>query len=50
MNCEVGDIVLVSNFRYPDGSDGSLLSNEIQSANSSAVLLYCLAVPSLIAA
>ena len=26
MNCEVGDIVLVSNFRYPDGSDGSLHS------------------------
>jgi len=26
MNCEIGDIVLVSNFRYPDGSDGSLHS------------------------
>jgi len=26
MNCEIGDIVLVSNFKYPDGSDGSLHS------------------------
>jgi len=26
MNCEIGDIVLVSNFRYSDGSDGSLHS------------------------
>jgi len=26
MNCGIGDIVLVSNFRYPDGSDGSLHS------------------------
>jgi len=26
MNCDIGDIVLVSNFRYPDGSDGSLHS------------------------
>ena len=26
MICEVGDIVLVSNYRYPDGSDGSLHS------------------------
>jgi len=26
MNCEVGDIVLISSFKYPDGSDGSLHS------------------------
>ena len=26
MTCGVGDIVLVCNFRYPDGSDGSLHS------------------------
>ena len=26
MDCSIGDIVLVSNFRYPDGSDGSLHS------------------------
>ena len=26
MECEIGDIVLVSNFKYPDGSDGSLHS------------------------
>ena len=26
MNCEIGDIVLVSNFRYQDGIDGSLHS------------------------
>ena len=26
MDCEIGDIVLVSNFTYPDGSDGSLHS------------------------
>jgi len=26
MNCEVGDIVLVNNFKYPDGSNGSLHS------------------------
>jgi len=26
MKCEIGDIVLVSNFMYPDGSDGSLHS------------------------
>jgi len=24
MKCEVGDIVLINNFKYPDGSDGSL--------------------------
>jgi len=26
MECNIGDIVLVSNFKYPDGSDGSLHS------------------------
>ena len=26
MNCEIGDIVLVSNFMYPDGANGSLHS------------------------
>ena len=26
MDCDVGDIVLVSNFKYQDGSDGSLHS------------------------
>jgi len=26
MDCEIGDIVLISNFKYPDGSDGSLHS------------------------
>jgi len=26
MNCEIGDIVLVSNFKFPDGRDGSLHS------------------------
>jgi hypothetical protein len=26
MICEIGDIVLVNNFKYPDGSDGSLHS------------------------
>ena len=26
MICTIGDIVLVSNFKYPDGSDGSLHS------------------------
>ena len=26
MNCEIGDIVLVSNFKYQDGSEGSLHS------------------------
>ena len=26
MNCEIGDIVLINNFKYPDGSDGSLHS------------------------
>ena len=26
MTCEIGDIVLVSNFKYSDGSDGSLHS------------------------
>jgi hypothetical protein len=26
MICDIGDIVLVSNFKYPDGSDGSLHS------------------------
>jgi len=26
MNCEIGDIVLISNFKYSDGSDGSLHS------------------------
>ncbi|MDR2570270.1 MAG: hypothetical protein LBD23_08235 [Oscillospiraceae bacterium] len=26
MICNIGDIVLVSNFKYPDGSDGSLHS------------------------
>lgn len=26
MNCQIGDIILVSNFRYPDGRDGSMHS------------------------
>jgi len=26
MKCEIGDIVLVNNFKYPDGTDGSLHS------------------------
>ena len=26
MECNIGDIVLVNNFKYPDGSDGSLHS------------------------
>ena len=26
MDCNIGDIVLISNFQYPDGSDGSLHS------------------------
>jgi len=24
MNCNIGDIVLISNFKYPDGSDASM--------------------------
>ena len=24
MKCEIGDIVLVKDFKYPDGSDGTL--------------------------
>ena len=26
MECNIGDIVLINNFKYPDGSDGSLHS------------------------
>ena len=26
MNCDVGDIVLINNFKYPDGNDGSMHS------------------------
>ena len=39
MTCEVGDIVLVSNYRYPDGSDGSLHSFVVIDIRNDALYL-----------
>jgi len=33
MKCKIGDIVLVRNFKYPDGSDGSLHSFVVMDIN-----------------
>ena len=33
MKCEIGDIILVNSFKYPDGSDGSLHNFVVMSIN-----------------
>ena len=42
MKCEIGDIVLINNFKYPDGTDGTLHSFVVIDINKDELELITL--------